>query len=68
MNTAKFRRGLTAALVLLVSLAFSGCFPGQFPIPPDRSAPPKASKKGANSGAPYFHGGMAPGVPADATD
>ena len=60
---------LIRALATLAAIAMlNGCLPGQFPIPPDRSSPPKASKKGVSSSSAYFHGGQTPLVIADATD
>lgn len=53
-------RLLAALVVAAFALSSTGCLPGQFPIPPDRSSPPKASKKAAHGASGYFHGGMSP--------
>ena len=60
---------LFQVLVALATVAMlSGCLPGQFPIPPDRSAPPAPSKKGVSGASPYYHGAQAPLVTVDAGD
>ncbi|GEM_PF-3144331 len=60
MHTSFAARVRMVLVSLLAATLLAGCFPGQFPIPPDRSAPPKPAKKATGSNGPYFHGGQAP--------
>lgn len=67
MKSPIARRLATLLSILAMTLMLGGCLPGQFPIPPDRSAPPKPSKKAVSSSSGYFHGGFAP-LTTDASD
>ncbi len=59
MPGLKALRRLTLWLSVIGLVAMlGGCWPGQFPLPKDRSKPPKPSKTGSNSGSSYTHGGL----------
>ena len=50
-----------AALIVagILMLSMSGCFPGQFPVPEEKSKP-VVSPKGNSSAAPYGSGAISP--------
>ena len=53
------RRWLLWAAVILSACLVSGCFPGQFPTPTPRTAPP-AQTNGTGPQTPHHHGAPGP--------
>ena len=68
MKLRKERRLIAILSTVALCVMLGGCFPGDFPIPPDRSAPPKPSKQGVSGSSGYHHGAFAPLVRTDATN
>ena len=68
MSSTVIRLIAKALLIGGLLTSLSACDPGSFPIPKDRSAPPKPAKKGVTGTAPYHHGGPGPLIIQDTVD